>query len=60
MDEIARMNTDWQRSDERYQTQLEVIQSLLMALGRTNRDVGEVEAVVGRLGDRVDNLEQAS
>jgi chromosome segregation ATPase len=59
-DAIAQMNTDRQRSDERYQTQLEVIQSLLMALGRTNRDVGEVETAVGRLDDRVDTLEQAS
>jgi chromosome segregation ATPase len=54
---IAQMDTDRQRSDERYQTQLEVIQSLLMALGRTNRDVGEVETAVGQLGNRVDNLE---
>jgi hypothetical protein len=54
---ITQMDTDRQRSDERYQTQLEVIQSLLMALGRTNRDVGEVETAVGQLGNRVDNLE---
>jgi hypothetical protein len=51
-DAIAQMNTDRQHSGECYQTQLEVIQSLLMALGRTNRDVGEVEAVVGRLGEQ--------
>jgi hypothetical protein len=55
---ITQMNTDRQRSDERYQTQLEVIQSLRAC--RTNRDVGEVEAVVGRLDDRVDSLAQAS
>jgi chromosome segregation ATPase len=50
---MAQSDTDWARADERHAAQMEVIQTLLLELTKSNGNINT-------LRDRVDNLERAS
>lgn len=48
------------KADERHTAQMEVIQTLLIELTKSNGNINAVNSNVNNLRDRVDNLEQAS
>lgn len=57
---LREIQEDRRKADERYSAQMEVVQTLLIELTKSNGNINAVNSNVNSLRDRVDGLERAS